>query len=302
MSAKLFILNMILILTVADCRKFKIRRLPSGSLLPSMQYPGVQRYIGIFGIKIVSRQPVCDNSLQHAANILAQLIDCDEDGAPDDTTVVTNLRQLKATLILSQDGVKEEPKNESDSHKIVIKKCKSQDNQRIILTSMLRYLTIFGIIPAYQGTLGAQRQSFLRQNLNIIVGDCGYAFDGTLKWPQCTGHVFYNETSCDMQCMAREYLIELIKTILGLAPISSEEGKGFWDIRNKTDLMLYDSRGYSLIKQVLPWLPKKKPNGNYKPGRYGFKMAWYNGIPIKDKKKNSSWRNIKRQLIEIAVS
>ena len=106
-----------------------------------------------------------------------------------------------------------------------------------------------------------------------MVGDCGYAYDKTLRWPDCTGHVFYNDSSCDIECMATEYLAEIMTISLGVNQPEAGKGIGFWDVVSKDDLIKKDPLGENLMKQILERLPNKTPNGNYRPGRNGYRMA-----------------------------
>ena len=141
------------------------------------------------------------------------------------------------------------------------------------MLAVSRLIVAFGFSPAYPRTFGKKKPSILQGSLNFIVGDCGYAYDKTLRWPDCTGHVFYNDSSCDAECMAIEYLAQLMTIALGVFPATSATRNRFWDVNSIDDLVERDPNGYKLMRLIQRKLPTKAPNGNYRPGRNGYRMA-----------------------------
>ena len=64
------------------------------------------KLISVFGVKVIAQSTVCNKNLQYAANILAQSLDGNEDGLPDDKHVITQLeRHRSALLIFSAKGM-----------------------------------------------------------------------------------------------------------------------------------------------------------------------------------------------------
>ena len=90
-------------LPFAGCRKFKVRREnPADGW--AMLHP--RKFISVFGVKIIAHPTVCNANLQYAANILAQMLDGNEDGVPDDKAVSTQLRKNQSNLLLfSSEGL-----------------------------------------------------------------------------------------------------------------------------------------------------------------------------------------------------
>ena len=41
--------------------------------------------------------------------------------------------------------------------------------------------------------------------MNALIGDCGFAFNGTYTYPNCSGMYHYAAESCDYKCLAVEY-------------------------------------------------------------------------------------------------
>ena len=95
-------LNMMTISSIVECRKFKIRTLPD-NMRPLFSTHGFNRYVGVFGVRIVAHETTCNKNLQFAANLMAQILDSDSDGTPDDIAVTEQLRKHKATLLIVKD-------------------------------------------------------------------------------------------------------------------------------------------------------------------------------------------------------
>ena len=51
-------------------------------------YSVFSKHINIFGVKILATEETNDQKVNHAANVLAQYIDNDEDGIPDNSKVM----------------------------------------------------------------------------------------------------------------------------------------------------------------------------------------------------------------------
>ncbi|GMH59138.1 hypothetical protein TL16_g02768 [Triparma laevis f. inornata] len=81
--------------------------LGSVTAIPDDLQPGFgqlfSKYINVFGVNIVARSSIPDAKVAHVANILAQYLDNDEDGQPDDKAVRDELYNRYATLLLFED-------------------------------------------------------------------------------------------------------------------------------------------------------------------------------------------------------
>ena len=60
--------------------------------------------VEVFGITISATDAVPDASVLHAANVLAEYLDNDEDGSPDNAAVVDEMRTRNARLIMTRDS------------------------------------------------------------------------------------------------------------------------------------------------------------------------------------------------------
>ena len=76
-------------------RKFKIRRLAAVD-----DWLDGGKFISVFGLNVIAQPTICNKNLQYAANILAQMLDGNEDGLPDDKRIVTQMQRHKSALLI----------------------------------------------------------------------------------------------------------------------------------------------------------------------------------------------------------
>ena len=58
------------------------------------------KHSAAFGVDVLATADTADGDVLHAANVLAQYLDNDEDGAPDDERVAAAMRAVRATLVM----------------------------------------------------------------------------------------------------------------------------------------------------------------------------------------------------------
>ena len=61
---------------------------------------GCDKYVNVFGIHIFASQTTLEGKLSHAAGVLAQYLDNDEDGTPDNTRVLSHLVSRSVFIIM----------------------------------------------------------------------------------------------------------------------------------------------------------------------------------------------------------
>ena len=60
------------------------------------------------------------------------------------------------------------------------------------------------------------------------VGDCGWAFNGTYQYPNCSGHWHYNDPTCDLFCQCGQLMFVTLTSLIGLQdfPGNAEDAAG----------------------------------------------------------------------------
>jgi hypothetical protein len=91
-------LNCLLLLTLSilGCRS---DRPPA----PESPKPELTKKVDVFGLFVYATDNVADEKLLHAANILAQYLDNDENGTPDNSLVMEALLAQNIAIIMGKD-------------------------------------------------------------------------------------------------------------------------------------------------------------------------------------------------------
>ena len=95
--------------------------------------------------------------------------------------------------------------------------------------------------------------SILSKNMVEMIGNCGYAFNGTFKWPDCTGYYHYKDKTCKFYCLETEYFCWTLTSILGAQdgpPVPKgrcEKILKEWELCNKAKVKKYNPLGYKLM-------------------------------------------------------
>lgn len=71
-----------------------------GNFIGCIDYNDFTKEVDVFGIKILATSETPDEKITHAAIILAQYFDNNEDGIPDNQDVVNELLKRNATLLM----------------------------------------------------------------------------------------------------------------------------------------------------------------------------------------------------------
>ena len=68
--------------------------------MPGTLKSSFSKYVNIFGVNVLASSGVQDAKVIHAASMMAEYLDNNEDGEPDDALVVQKMLGQKATLLL----------------------------------------------------------------------------------------------------------------------------------------------------------------------------------------------------------
>ena len=78
--------------------KIEIVEIPSE--FSAFRQIGCDRYVNVFGVHIFASPTTSKDKLSHAAGVLAQYLDNDEDGVPDNTLVLSHLVSRNVFIIM----------------------------------------------------------------------------------------------------------------------------------------------------------------------------------------------------------
>ena len=225
----------------------------------------------VFGIKIYATNKVDNEKMLHAASILAQYLDNDEDGQVDNQTVLDKLIQKNVWLLL----VKNES-DQDDAARITLKYSNYQDlrDEEITLINgsprfdasleeVLHLITQHGYAKAYPDVFGEKKGSKIADAMNIARG--GYFKKVPNEYPANAWYT-YNDESCDYGCQITEYTYWALTSILGGQDFAGrlDEIKDEWKLNTNEKVKNNDIAVYNLFATSEYKFPTKLPDGKYR--------------------------------------
>ena len=265
---------------------------------------GCDRYVNVFGIHIFASPTTPEDKLSHAAGVLAQYLDNDEDGVPDNTRVLSHLVSRNVFIIMpgtvaemeglemdliaetgyrfGQDLYGEETKPDF----LVDGKINAPDGHYYdgALEEILHPITQHGYANAYPAVFGEEWGSTLAKCMDAARG--GY-FEQVPKSGPKSGYpaeawYHYTDETCDYGCMVTEYIYWALSSILGTQdfPGRHEALEVEWELNTRERVRTGDTAVYELLTDPQYRFPTKAPDGNYKPS--AFPVTVVPIIPITD--------------------
>ncbi len=270
--------------------KIEIVEIPSE--FSAFKQVGCSKYANVFGVHIFATLTTPEDKLSHAAGVLAQYLDNDEDGVPDNTRVLSHLvsrnvfiimpgteaeiEQLEIDLVedagyrFGQDLYGEETKPDF----LVDGKINAPDGGYYdgALEEILHPITHYGYANAYPEAFGTRQGSILAKCMDAARG--GY-FEQVPRGGPKSGYpaeawYHYTDETCDYGCMITEYIYWALTSILGTQdfPGRHEELKVEWELNTRELVRTKDTAVYELLTDPQYKFPTKAPDGNYKPSAF----------------------------------
>ena len=262
------------------------------------------KYVNVFGVHIFASQTTPEAKLSHAAGVLAQYLDNDEDGVPDNTLVLSHLVSRNVFIIMP--GTEAEMKTldmglvaeagyrfgqdlygeETKPDFLVDGKINAPDEWYYdgALEEILHPITQHGYANAYPEVFGEVRGSTIAKCMDAARG--GYfeqvPKDGPKSGYPAEAWYHYTDETCDYGCMVTEYIYWALTSILGTQdfPGRHEALAVEWELNTRERVKTGDTAVYELLTDPQYKFPTTKaPDGNYKPS--AFPVTVVPIIPIK---------------------
>ena len=256
---------------------------PVDSELPDLLGAAFSKQISVFGINVLATQDTPDSKLQHAANVLAQYLDNDEDGEPDNRLVVTAMQKNKATLVMFA--------TERDASRVIEDMEDAGEEGSDILESMilqdlygeethpngaargifdasyeevLHLVTHAGYASAYPEVFGERPGTKLGDAMDKARG--GRFLEIPASYPEQAWYSYYDET-CDYGCQATEYIYWGLTSLLGAQNFSGrgDEIADEWRLNTPEKFKTGDLLLYNLLTDKQYRFATRLPDGNYRP-------------------------------------
>ena len=230
----------------------------------------LNKKVTVFGIDIYAASKVEDKKLLHAANVMAQYLDNNEDGIVDNELVLNKMIDNKAFVIMW--------KSQSDFPASIPEGRIGQDlgNDETIpewhtnghtgqfdatLEEIWHIITASGYAYAYPGIFGETSGTTLTNAMDVARG--GHFQTIPNPYPASAWYSYTDET-CDYNCMATEYFYWAMSSMLGAQENRLNEIQHEWKLNTKNLVKSTDVDVYNLLTNPTYKLPTVLPDGTYK--------------------------------------
>ena len=235
-------------------------------------YELLTRKIDVFGVGIYAADGVAESKLIHAAHVLAQYLDNDEDGVVDNQLVVDAMIASKATIGLWKndddldvitEGQREFTMDLGDTETRPEWHLNNQPTAfDASLEEVLHSITQNGYANAYPEIFGERIGTSVADAMDVARG--GQFIEIPEEYPESAWYT-YDDESCDYMCMITEYMYWGLSSILGaqasrLGVIGEE-----WQLNTAELVETYDPTLYNLLTDVQYKFPTHLPDGTYTP-------------------------------------
>ncbi|MBL4798022.1 MAG: hypothetical protein JKY50_11455 [Oleispira sp.] len=238
----------------------------------------------VFGTLIVGTANTSDESMLHAANVMAEYLDNNEDGIADNPAVVEHLKAAGATLLMtateSEIAALFDKLPESDAYQdlyaseVIVGDSETISNGDFdaTLEEVLHLISHVGYAGVYPSVFGESAGSVLGDAMDVARG--GQFATIPVSYPADAWYTYDDET-CDYSCMATEYFYWSLTSILGaqngagrLGQINQE-----WQLNTKELVQQKDTLVYSLLTDSQYGIPTELPNGDYSYTKFTISTA-----------------------------
>ena len=227
------------------------------------------RKVVVFGIDIYAVAAVTDANLLHAANIMAQYLDNNEDGTVDDQAVLDKMLENKAFLVMWKN---ESDLNEFPSGRLGQDLGNDETNPSYVssgktgrfdasLEEVLHIINNAGHSYAYPDAFGQRQGSELANAMDIARG--GQFLTIPPSYPADAWYT-YDDTTCDYaSCQTIEYLYWALTSMLGAQENRSNEIGHEWKLNTRELVESTDTAIFELLTNPTYKMPTVLPDGTY---------------------------------------
>jgi len=216
------------------------------------------KYVDVFGVPVYATSDVPDDKVLHAAQILAQYLDNDADGTPDNPLVVEKLKETNSAIPLFANEWEDETSKIWDDFSDVELNCwialyADETNPRYgfdaSLEEILHVITQCGYANAYPEIFAEKEGSALSNAMTNAIESRHYNPFVDEMMPFGDQHT--------------EYIYWAMTSILGGQEDRLDEIDHEWKLNTKEKVMETDPDIYNLLTDPQYKLPTILPDGNY---------------------------------------
>lgn len=227
-------------------------------------YTSTNRKVVVFEIPIYAYAEVEDVKLLHAANLMAQYLDNNEDGIVDNMILLDALKANNAALFMwkTESQININAQDLGANETIPAWHTNGQTGQfDAALEEVFHVITHSGYAKAYPEIFGENQGTSLANAMDIARGG---QFT-TIPNPYPAGAWYsYDDATCEYDCMATEYIYWAMSSILGAQANRLNEIEQEWKLNTKEKVETQDFAIYQLLTDPQYGFPTVLPDGTYK--------------------------------------
>ncbi|MDA9328936.1 hypothetical protein N9Q76_02280 [Flavobacteriales bacterium] len=234
-------------------------------------FSSFSRKVVVFGIDIYAVVAVEDAKLLHAANVMAQYLDNDEDGIVDDQLVLNKMIEKKAFMVMwkNENDLNIDPPNgregqdlgNDETHPNFVSNGKTGEFDAS-LEEVLHIINNAGHSYAYPEAFGQNVGSDLANAMDIARG--GQFMTIPNEYPINAWYT-YDDQTCDYSnCQTVEYLYWALTSMLGAQENRLDDIDNEWKLNTSQKVEDTDSAIFSLLTNPTYKMPTVLPDGSYK--------------------------------------
>ncbi|CAI8161069.1 MAG: Uncharacterised protein [Polaribacter sp. SA4-10] len=226
-------------------------------------FTSTNRKVMVFGIPIYAFYNVEDSKLLHAANIMAQYLDNDENGTVDNSLLLSTLLNNEAALFMwkTESQITLNAQDLGADESIPLWHTNGKIGQfDAALEEVWHVITYSGYSDAYPEIFGENPGTSLTNAMDIARG--GNFTSIPQNYPNGAWYT-YDDQTCDYRCMATEYFYWGMTSILGAQENRLNEISQEWDLNTRSLVENTDTAIYSLLNNPVYNFPTVLPDGSY---------------------------------------
>ena len=228
-------------------------------------FTSTNRKVEVLGVPIYAYANVEDVKLLHAANIMAQYLDNDEDGVVDNPALLSALISSNAALYMWKQEGQQGSINAQDlgADESVPAWHNNGHTGRFdaALEEIWHVITRSGFANAYPDAFGEDAGTSLTNAMDIARG--GRFQSVPRPYPGGAWYT-YDDQTCDYGCMATEYIYWAMTSVLGAQENRAGEIQQEWKLNTKAKVQQMDTAIYQLLTDPQYVFPIVLPDGTYR--------------------------------------
>lgn len=225
----------------------------------------------VFGISVFATSSVSNTAIQHVASVLAEYLDSNSDGTPNDSAVVSQLQNNNVAMVVFANQSDEESFASSNDlnfdfvgmfEEEIVSPNGTDGQFDATLEEVLHMVTQYGYSRVYTDELGESVGSNIANAMDTARG--GQFLTTPSSYPDGAWYT-YNDTSCDYSCMITEYLYWGITSYLGAQNFDGrlDSIQHEWSLNTASKIQSTDTAFYSLLNDSSFNWPTVIPDGDY---------------------------------------